>query len=128
MAESSAMSHQIESGCLIARIKEHFDEKNCFQIQDAILELLKKADTHLILDLNHVHTIRSSGLRVILYLIKRFKDTKNRFVVLYSKNDTNHQVSQILKVSGFDKITDIYPTQKEAIQFCLDQTQDKGSS
>ncbi len=115
---SDLISDSLESDCLVVKIKDRFDEKNCFQIQDGILELLDKESTHLIVDLNDVKIIRSSGLRVILFLTKHFQNKKKKFVMLYSKNDANYQVSQILKVSGFEKIVNIYSTKKEAIDYC----------
>jgi len=112
------LSHHMESGCLIVQIKDRFDERNCNQIQEKISDLLKKELAHLLLDLNNVRAIRSSGLRVILSLAKDFKDKDKKFFVVYSKNDENHQVAQILKVSGFAKIISICSTKKEAIEHC----------
>lgn len=112
------LSHRTESGCLIAQVKDRFDEKNCSQIQEKISDLLKKKLLHLLLDLNDVRTIRSSGLRVILFLAKNFKDKDKNFFVVYSKSDENHQVAQILKVSGFTKIISVCSTKEEAIEHC----------
>ena len=39
---SEYLSHHLESGCLIAQIKDRFDEKNYFQIQEKISDLLRK--------------------------------------------------------------------------------------
>ncbi len=115
---SDFMSHYFESGCLIVPVKERFDEKNCFQIQDKIFDLLQKNPAHLLLDLNNVQTIRSSGLRVILSLAKDFKNKDKQFFVVYSENEENCQVAQILKVSGFSKIISICSTKEEAMEHC----------
>ncbi|MDE0092465.1 MAG: STAS domain-containing protein [Oligoflexia bacterium] len=112
------MSHHVESNCLIVKVKSHFDERNCFQVQNDILGLLEKEPAHLLLDLNDVCTIRSSGLRVILSITKDFQNKKEKFFIVYSKNDDNQQVSQILKVSGFTKIISICATIEEAIKYC----------
>jgi len=111
------MSYSQESDCLIVQIKERFDEKNCFQLQNSISELLKQTPSHLFLDLNDVKIIRSSGLRVILTLAKEFKNKNHKFALIYSKTDSNYQVSQILEVSGFMKIVNILATKKEAIEY-----------
>ena len=120
---SEYMSHTLESNCLVVYVKDRFDEKNCFQIQDNTSELLKKESTHLLLDLNEVKVIRSSGLRVILSIAKSFKNKDKSFAIVYSKNDKNYQVSQILEVSGFTKIVPIYPTKKEAIEHCSEPSE-----
>lgn len=112
------ISHSVEQGCLIVSVKDRFDENNCFQIQDRILDLLDKSPGHLLIDLNAVQLIRSSGLRVVLALAKDFKRKARNFALIYSKNDENYQVSKILDVSGFSQIIEIHPTKKEAIEFC----------
>ena len=115
---NNSISHVLELGCLIVKVKDRFDDKNCFQIQESILDFLDKEPAHLLIDLNGVQTIRSSGLRVILSIAKKFKAKDKNFVLVYSKNDENYQVSQILEISGFTKIIDIFSTKKEAIEFC----------
>ena len=112
------ISHSVEEGCLIVSVRDRFDENNCFQIQDQILDLLDKSPCHLLIDLNAVQFIRSSGFRVVLALAKDFKKKARNFALIYSKNDENYQVSKILEVSGFSQIVDIHPTRKEAIEFC----------
>lgn len=111
----SSMSHYLESGCLVAQIKDQFDEENVASIKEEISNLLKAKDSHLLLDLNQVKMIRSSGLRVVLSLAKDFKGKDKKFALLYSKNDTNYQVSKILEVSGLVNILPIYATKKEAL-------------
>ena len=118
------MSHQVESGCLIIKVKDCFDENNCFQIQDNILDLLDKEPNHLLLDLNEVNTIRSSGLRVILSIAKGFQAKDKNFTLVYSKNEENRQVSQILEISGFTKIIPVCPTKESAIKQCSSKTLD----
>ena len=112
------MSHSWEADCLIIQVKDHFDEKNCFQIQENILSLLDQKSPHLLLDLNDVHIIRSSGLRVILSLAKSFQSKTETFALIYSKNDKNYQVSQILQISGFTKIVEIFSTRESAVESC----------
>ena len=118
------MSHNLESGCLIIKIKKRFDEDNCFQIQDSILDLLDKNPVHLLLDLNGVCAIKSSGLRVILSLAKGFQSKDKNFTLVYLKNEDNRQVSQILKVSGFTKIVSVRPTKESAIEYCFKTSND----
>ena len=112
----SNISHHLESNCLIAAIKEEFNEDNAISIKDAILKLLENNSYNLLLDLNQVRMIRSSGLRVILSFAKDFKNQNRQFAVLYSKNDQNYQVFKILEVSGFTKIISIYSTRSEALE------------
>ena len=112
------MSHSQESDCLIVQIKDRFDERNCFQIQDNISNLLGQNPSHLLLDLNDVRIIRSSGLRVILSLAKSFQSKTETFALIYSKNDENYQVSQILQISGFTKIVEIFSTKESAVDSC----------
>ena len=112
------MSHSRESDCLIVQVKDRFDERNCFQIQDNISNLLNQNLSHLLLDLNDVRIIRSSGLRVILFLAKSFQLKAETFALIYSKNDKNYQVSKILQISGFTKIVEIFSTKESAVDFC----------
>ena len=118
MSKNELMSHSLESNCLIVQVKQSFDETNCFKIQDQIFLLLKKNPSHLLLDLNEVTVIRSSGLRVILFLAKNFSKQDKKFALIYSKNNSNQQVAQILEVSGFTKIIPICGTKKTAIESC----------
>ena len=112
------MSHSQEGNCLIVQVKNRFDERNCFQIQDNISNLLSQTPSHLLLDLNDVRIIRSSGLRVILSLAKSFQSKTETFALIYSKDDANYQVSQILQISGFTKIVEIFSTKESALDFC----------
>ena len=114
--KSNNFSHTFDSNCLIVQLKEQFDEENSTPIKEDILKLLKEKPQNLILDLNPIKVIRSSGLRVILSLAKDFDKKTEKFAVLYSKNDDNYQVSKILEVSGFTKIISIYETKKEALK------------
>lgn len=112
------LSFEFESDCWIFKIKDQFDEKNSDLIKNKISDSLKECAGSLILDLNEVQLIRSSGLRVILFFAKEFKNQAHKFVLLYSKNDENQQVSQVLDISGFLKIVDLFPTKKEALDHC----------
>jgi len=114
--KSDHFSHTFDSNCLIVQLKEQFDEENSTFIKEDILKLLQEKSQNLLLDLNPVKVIRSSGLRVILSLAKDFDKKTEKFAVLYSKNDDNYQVSKILEVSGFTKIISIYETKTEALK------------
>ncbi len=117
------MSHsQDPEGYLIVQIKDRFDEKNYSPIQEEIENLIKNSSSHLILDLNNVKSIRSAGLRVILSLAKLFQNTNKNFVLLYSENEENNQVAQILEVSGFTKIIPIFSSKESAVKYCKKPT------
>jgi len=77
-------------------------------------ELMPKLDgdaSGLVLDLQQLDYISSAGLRVLLMLAKAAKQRGRVFALAQPKP----AISDILKVSGFDKIIPTHPTLAAAI-------------
>jgi anti-sigma B factor antagonist len=77
-----------------------------------IMEILEGATTNVIINVELVNFIASTGLRIILALGKRLNGEGQKLVVC-SMNATTKSVFQM---SGFSKLFPIYETEEEALE------------
>jgi len=77
-----------------------------------INQILEGTATNVVINVEKVNFIASTGLRIILVLGKRLKgDGLN--LILCSMNETNKSV---FKISGFLKLFPVFETEEEAIE------------
>ena len=82
------------------------------QLESYLADLLKEGATQIILDLDKLEYISSSGLRVILKTLKQL-DERGGKLLLCGLND---HIMEIFKVSGFTELFQITPTREEALK------------
>ncbi|MCC5790869.1 MAG: STAS domain-containing protein [Opitutales bacterium] len=103
---------QKENGTWICALEGRLDGNTSEQADKHLSELAGKDEvTDLILDLSSLDYLSSAGLRVFLMASKRAK-SKQRQVVLAAPNDG---VKQVLTISGFSSILQIYPDRATAL-------------
>ncbi len=96
----------------IAEITGRVDATNSPELEAVLTSIIDAGTTRILLDLNGLSYISSSGLRVFLLVAKKLeKKGKISFCQLQS------QVEQILTISGFNTIFPIYPTREEGIAY-----------
>lgn len=98
---------------VILRIDGRIDASTTSILERKLDTLMNDGHHYLLLDFSQVDYLSSAGMRLLLSASKKLKAKKGA-LVLFSLND---EVSEILKMAGFDKILHLCPNEKEAIQF-----------
>jgi len=87
------------------------DGNNAPALEQELMPKLDGEASGLVLDLQQLDYISSAGLRVLLMVAKAAKQRGRPFMLAQPKP----AISDILKVSGFDKIIPTHPTLAAAI-------------
>ena len=105
-----------ENGALIAKAEGRVDGSNAREFQDALTAAIGESDRIVVLDLEQLSYISSAGLRVILLTAKNLEQKQAKFAIC-SLSDS---ISEVFRVSGFDKVIPVRNTQEEAISAISD--------
>lgn len=106
------ISWERKDGVLIAVLAGRIDGNNADVLQDTLEFGIGPEDRALILDFEQVTFISSAGLRVGVIIAWKFKDHGKKFGVC----TLTDPVRDVITISGFDQIIDIYASQAEAIE------------
>ena len=96
---------------LIAVIAGRLDGTTADLCESALDSGISDSDHVLILDFEKLTYISSAGLRVILRIAKKFTGGDKKFAVCALSDS----VSEIVAISGFDKIIDVQDSRAAAI-------------
>ena len=100
-----------DNGTLIAQVAGRVDSANAREFENALNTAINDDDSKVIVDFEGLSYISSSGLRVILLVAKALRSRDAKFA-LCSLSDP---ISEIFKISGFDKIISIYHSRLDAL-------------
>jgi anti-sigma B factor antagonist/stage II sporulation protein AA (anti-sigma F factor antagonist) len=98
---------------VILRIDGRIDAASAPILERKISSLIDENHHHLILDFLKVDYLSSAGMRVLLSASKKLKSKKGELVLFSVAED----VSDVIKMAGFDKILHIVSSEKDALQF-----------
>ena len=84
-------------GSLDARTEKEF--------QKSVLENIERGEKSILLDFSKITYASSAGLRAILIIAKKQKESGGKLAVC----GLHDSVAEIFSVSGFDTIVDVYP-------------------
>tara|TARA_B100000989_G_C19361786_1_gene393597 strand:- start:128 stop:472 length:345 start_codon:yes stop_codon:yes gene_type:complete len=102
-----------ESGDVkIFRIDGRLDATSAPKLENALEQACSKGFLKIILDLADMEYLSSAGIRLILSLTKKL-DNLNGGLRLCSISE---DVMEIIKMAGFERILNIYPTENEALK------------
>ena len=101
-----------EDGIPIAVLAGRIDGSNADKYQNIIESAIGPDDDALILDFEQVSFISSAGLRVGVIVAWKFKEPGRQFGICTLADS----VREVISVSGFDQIIDIYGSRAEAIK------------
>ena len=97
---------------ILLRLDGRLDSSSIQILERKIDKLIEERHYHLLLDFTRVDYLSSAGLRVLLSAAKKLKAKKGTFV-LFSLQD---EVTEVVKMAGFDRILQICSNEKEALQ------------
>lgn len=96
---------------IILRLLGRIDATSSSMLEDKLNHLLKEKHKIVLLDFMNIDYLSSAGIRVLLSFTKKFKENKGRFGIFSVSED----VMDIIRLTGFDKILNIYKNEKEAL-------------
>jgi len=96
---------------VILRLQGRLDASSSSVLQSRLNVLIIEGHLIVLLDFSNVDYLSSAGLRVLLSFMKKFDEKKGR-LGLFSAID---EVMEVIKLTGFDKILNIYKNEKEAL-------------
>lgn len=106
-----SIEDQKENGIWVCTLEGRLDGNTSEKADQHLSDLATKEEvSDIILDLSSLEYLSSAGLRVFLMSAKRAKG-KNHQVVLAAPNDS---VKQVLTISGFSSILQIFPDRSSA--------------
>ncbi|MBN1316928.1 MAG: STAS domain-containing protein [Anaerolineales bacterium] len=101
----------LEQDAILIGVRGRLDHDSVPELEIALLELLEEGYIHLAIDMKEATYINSSGLRVLISIL-RASNRQGGDVVLSS---LNKRLTDIFNMAGFDKVFSIWPTSDEAI-------------
>lgn len=96
---------------LIAKVGDRVNAGNARDFETAMNGVLDQAGGAVILDCGELRYISSAGLRVILQTTKRLDRRRVPFLVC----SLSTSVSEVFRISGFDRIIPVCDTRAEAL-------------
>ncbi len=96
---------------IVIKAAGRVDSSNSREFHSGIEGAITADDQAVVVDFAELAYISSAGMRVVLLLAKSLKGKQVKFA-LCSMSDA---VSEIFKISGFDKIIAIHESQAEAV-------------
>lgn len=95
---------------VILRLLGRLDASSSSFLQSRLNVLIKEDRNVVLLDFSDMDYLSSAGLRVLLSFTKKFDEKKGRLGVFSATDD----VMEVIKLTGFDKILNMYKNEKEA--------------
>lgn len=102
---------EAEKYYLLKILVNKLDASNALEIKQAVLGLKDKNIKNLIINLNNVKYIDSSGLSTILVAHKVCTEVQGIMVLC----GVSEYVLKLIKISQLDKVLNILPTEEEAV-------------
>ena len=100
-----------EGGTVIAKANGRIDSSNSREFHSSLEAVITEDVTAVVLDFEDVSYISSAGMRAILLTARDLQKNSIKFA-LCSMDDS---ISEVFKISGFDKIIPIHSSQSEAL-------------
>lgn len=97
---------------LVIRLSGRLDALSAPQAERKIFAAIESGQEKLLLDLGRVTYLSSAGMRMLLSTSKKIRSLPGK---LYLCNMTIN-VLDVLKMSGFDHVLELYQTEKDALQ------------
>lgn len=100
-----------EDGILLVEVEGRINSADAAIFRNGLYQTLEPDDRAVILDMESLGYISSSGLRVMLEFAQSLIDRDSGFAIC-SLTDS---VSDVLRISGFDRVVTICATRDEAV-------------
>ena len=109
--EQFAFQTEESKDSMVIAVTGRIDGVNAQKFYDNLNREIQDLDNNLILDFEKLSYINSAGLSSILLAAKALQKKNKRFMLCSLPSS----VMQVVKISGFDKIIDIYESRSTAL-------------
>lgn len=96
----------------ILAIDGRLDTTNYSDLEHHLTSLTEKKEYRILVNLEKMEYISSSGLRIFLMFLKRIKAADGRFMLCGMSDD----IKEIFEISGFINIFEIFNTREQALK------------
>lgn len=111
MREIVRVEQEIKGRVLLLRIIGRLDALSSENAEKKLLGLIQKSEPYVLLDFTEVDYLSSAGMRMLLAIFKRIRDSSGKLAVC----SVDDGVMDVLKMSGFHEVLDVFATQDEAL-------------
>lgn len=101
-----------EESYVIVLPDEEIEVYNISEIKEVLFDIIEKGNRYLVMDMSKVEYIDSSGLGVLVSVLKKVKHAEGKLVLVSPKSS----VKQILNLTNLDKVFNIQDTLQNAIE------------
>ena len=102
---------QQENNTTIVKVTGSVDALTAADLSKVLTTQITDGRTHLVVDLTGVEFMSSAGLRSLLGAVKEVRSNGGDLRII----STNPGVDKVLKMSGFNNIAKVFPSQAEAV-------------
>jgi anti-sigma B factor antagonist len=102
---------QQENNTTIVKVTGSVDALTAADLSKVLTTQITDGRTHLVVDLTGVEFMSSAGLRSLLGAVKEARSNGGDLRII----STNPGVDKVLKMSGFNNIAKVFPSQAEAV-------------
>lgn len=100
-----------QEGKLIFRLSGRLDATSSPNLESKVTEQIESGHKNLVLDFGNVEYLSSAGMRLLLSATRRLANNGGKLCIC----TVDDEVMEIIKVAGFERILNIYSTEKEAL-------------
>ncbi len=97
---------------LVLRLKGRLDATSSPAVEKKFFDFIEEGSNQLLLDFNGVDYLSSAGMRILLSTAKKLKGKAGMMKLCSITNN----VLDVLKMSGFDHVLELYDTEQEALK------------
>ena len=96
----------------VVQVEGRLDTTNYGELEAELTKLTDNNEKYILLDLDNLEYISSSGLRVLLIFLKKMKAADGRFMLC----GMSGEIRDIFEISGFVNIFEIFDDQEAALK------------
>ncbi len=106
------ISSERDGSALIVAVDGRIDGSNSQEFQDRFEEVVGDDDSAVVLDMDKLTYISSSGLRATLLLARKLQRQQAKFAICA----LSPSIKEVFEISGFDRIIQVHASREEATQ------------
>jgi anti-sigma B factor antagonist len=98
--------------CTVIGIEGRLDTTNYTLLERHLMGLIETGQTKILVNLEKMDYVSSSGLRILLMALKRISLAKGKFALC----SLQENIKEIFEISGFTNIFEIFPGEEDALK------------